>query len=159
MIDDEYQKEILRKLLSDYPTYENITEWLDKKFEEDEEKYIANVLYLEEKGYIKSGSIQIGTDRTASVSFPHELTVAGIDFIREDETVILHAEEIRQILYVFVEESKLPVEEKSRYKEAIKDAGPEFLKDCLKQVMGYVVSNAPAIALWGKILLENTLSS
>lgn len=156
--DREYQLKILKKLAETAPTYLAALDWLEETYRIDPDKYAANLLYLENEGLVIS-KVRIGVDGKISVNFPPEITPGGINFLLDEDTITFHTEEIRHILYEIIAHSDLPVEEKNRYKEAIKDAAPEFLKESLTKAMEYLLNNAAAIAVWGEILIDGSSSS
>ncbi|MDL2284496.1 hypothetical protein LJC19_05070 [Oxalobacter sp. OttesenSCG-928-P03] len=153
-----YQLGILKKLAETAPTYLAAIDWLEETYRADPDKYAANLLYLQNDGLVIS-KVRIGADGKILVDFPPELTPAGINFLLDENTISFHTEEIRHILDVIIEHSDLSADEKIRYKEAIKDAAPEILKDSLTRAMEYLVNNAAAIAVWGEMLVDGASSS
>ena len=99
-IDREYQKNLLSFLLEDFPSYENSFEHCKMLVDEDTDKYVANVEYLQRHGLLEDGvSIDFAMDGTPFVSikaFP-KITEAGIDFMLDDGglSAILHVQTVR----------------------------------------------------------------
>lgn len=109
-LDRTYQKNLLLFLLESYPLYEDAKEHCDLLKEEDQTKYIANVVYLQDHGLLENGvEIVFSSDAHAIINdygFP-AITEKGIDFVLQDgglsailnvQTVKLHSDTIKELI-------------------------------------------------------------
>ncbi|WP_395317011.1 hypothetical protein [Variovorax sp. UC74_104] len=160
-IDRELQLHILEVLREVYPDYDKGQLLSDKgDGSGEDERIVANLVYLEEHGLVKSGITFSITG--AALYDGARITAAGLDFLADDGgltavlgTVIvkLHADTIRDLMLAKVEAAQLPAEEKSRLKKAITTLSTEALKEAAKKLVSAGMDNAPdAIALLRTLL-------
>lgn len=160
-LDRQLQRKILEILRESYPGYE--TKRLFLGVEQDsaeEEQIIANLVYLEEHGLLRSG-IEFSLSGSAMFSGA-KIKAAGLDFLEDDGgltailgtvTIKLHADSIRDLMLAKVEASALPSEEKSRFKKAISTLSAEAMKEVAKKLVTAGMDNAPdAVAFLRTIL-------
>ena len=160
-IDRQYQKDLLAFLLEDFPSYENAFEHCKKLVDEDSDKYVANVEYLQRHGLLEDGvSIDFAMDGTPYVSvkaFP-KITEAGIDFMLDDgglsailhvQTVRLHPDTIKSLVEERIRTADLPEEEKSSLIEKIRSLPEEGAKNLLDKLLDkgidLLVETAPSL--------------
>lgn len=145
-IDREYQKNLLSFLLEDFPSYENSFAHCKMLVDEDSDKYVANVEYLQRHGLLEDGvSLDFAMDGTPFVSikaFP-KITEAGIDFMLDDgglsailnvQTVKLHPETIKSLVEERIRSAEIPDDRKSSLIEQIRslpEASAKILLDKL----------------------------
>lgn len=145
-IDREYQKNLLSFLLEDFPSYENSFAHCKMLVDEDSDKYVANVEYLQRHGLLEDGvSLDFALDGTPFVSikaFP-KITEAGIDFMLDDgglsailnvQTVKLHPETIKSLVEERIRSAEIPDDRKSSLIEQIRslpEASAKILLDKL----------------------------
>lgn len=102
-------------LAESYPKHHDIKDIFEKFDSDDEEKYLANIVYLDEHGLIES-SIQFGIDGHAMCEIP-KITHKGMDFLADDGglsailgivTIKLHDETIRELIALRIEKENPP---------------------------------------------------
>ena len=148
-LDREYQKEILRRLADSYPDYLNCIDWLHKISAEDEEKYAANILYLEGHGLVEGG-VTMSLDRQVFFSLPPEITAKGIDFIADDGglsailgvvTIKFHEDTIRDMIQAKIMSSSMPQPDKQRFVDALKQLPGESIKHLTMRLLDLGLDN------------------
>ena len=146
-IDREYQKNLLSFLLEDFPSYENSFEHCKMLVDEDNDKYVANVEYLQRHGLLEDGvSLDFAMDGTPFVSikaFP-KITEAGIDFMLDDgglsailnvQTVKLHPETIKSLVEERIRSAEIPDDRKSSLIEQIRSLPEATAKILLDKLL------------------------
>ena len=83
--DEEYRLKILHLLAETAPTYMDAIGPLREMIAEDQEKYAANMLYLEQEGFVES-LVRIGIDGHISCALPPRLTSSGINYLSGTDT-------------------------------------------------------------------------
>ena len=151
-IDRTIQKEILERLSECYP--ERCRDIFKDGGTNDNIK-IANLLYLQEHGLVDAGLSQgMGGEYGSSGS---KITAKGLDFLADDGgltavlgtvTVKLHADTIRDLLEVRIDNSSLPEEEKSRLKNRLSSISSEALKSITKTLVEKGIESLPNVAQW-----------
>ena len=151
-LDRKLQRDILGTLRDTYPRPEQSklfnTAGCDS---ERDEQIVANLIYLEEHGLVRSG---VEFSLTGSVIYQGgaTITAAGLDFLEDDGgltailgtvTVKLHADTIRDLMLAKVEDSHLPAAEKSALRKAISTLSGEALKEVAKKLVAAGIENAP----------------
>lgn len=139
-LDRQYQNDLLTFLLNDYPGYEKAYEYCDKLQKEDENKYMANVVYLQNHELVEDGAeLQFGANGRTYYrysAFP-QITHKGIDFMLQDgglsailnvQTVKIHEDTLRTLLESSIASSSLAEDEKSSLKSSLGKLGFENLK-------------------------------
>ena len=156
-LDRQYQNDLLTFLLQDYPRYENSQEFCEKLISEDETKYLANVIYLQDHELIEDGAgLRISLDGKAAWSFSAfpQITHKGIDFMLQDgglsailnvQTIKLHEETIRDLLNTTIAASDLSDSEKISIKNILSQMGIEGLKSLTTKLLDKGISNLPAL--------------
>lgn len=146
-IDREYQKNLLSFLLEDFPSYENSFAHCKMLVDEDSDKYVANVEYLQRHGLLEDGvSLDFAMDGTPFVSikaFP-KITEAGIDFMLDDgglsailrvQTVKIHPDSIKALLEERVRASALTDSDKSSLIQRIRHLPEASAKTLLDKLL------------------------
>ncbi|MDM0025919.1 hypothetical protein [Variovorax saccharolyticus] len=161
-LDRSLQREMLGILRGTYPRPEQC-----KLFEsagcdsERDEQIVANLLYLEEHGLVRSG-IEFSLGGSVIYQGNATITAAGLDFLEDDGgltailgtvTVKLHADSIRDLMLSKVEVASMPTEEKSRLKKAISTMSGEALKEVTKKLVAAGMESAPDAVAYIRILL------
>ena len=146
-IDRQYQKNLLTFLLEDFPGYENSVEHCGRLSDEDLDKYVANVDYLQRHGLLEDGAeIQFSTNGHTDylvTPFP-KITEAGIDFILDDgglsailhvQTVKIHPDSIKALLEERVRASALTDSDKSSLIQRIRHLPEASAKTLLDKLL------------------------
>ncbi len=81
-LDRTYQLELLKLLTTSYPQSFDIRETARGWGDEQERRYAANMIYLDEHGLVES-TIQFGMDGHMSMALPR-ITARGMDFLADD---------------------------------------------------------------------------
>lgn len=157
-LDRQYQNDLLTFLLNDYPGYEKASEYCDKLQKEDEDKYVANIVYLQNHDLLEDGAeLRFSLDgktRYAYSAFP-KITHKGIDFMLQDgglsailnvQTVKLHEETIRDLLNTAITASNLSESEKLSAKNVLTQMSIEGLKSLTTKLLDKGISNLPDLA-------------
>lgn len=150
-LDRALQLEMLNTLAEKYPdevydiaNAEEPQEVLDKK--------IANLLYLEEHGLIRSGLVRGSQNRFQLSS--SIITAAGLDFLANDGglssllgvvTIKLHDETIRNIVATRIQESNLPAEQKAGLLDQLRELRGESLKHLTMKLLDAGVESMPTV--------------
>lgn len=158
-LDRTLQREILDALA---PHYSGLRCTLYDKRAEPEEKnrYVTNMLYLQDHGLIDSGLLQ-GVDGHWS-SGGAKITSAGLDFLAEDGgltailgvvTIKLHDETIRQLIEARIQNAELPETAKSHLLKSLREAPGETIKLLTEKLLDAGLENWPvALAAIQKFL-------
>lgn len=158
-IDRALQLEMLNHLANKYPDdVYNIVEPSDEQTLL--EKKIANLLYLEEHGLIRSGLVKGNGNHfqlTATV-----ITAAGLDFLANDGglsailgvvTIKLHDDTIRQLIEARIQSAELPETTKSHLLKSLREAPGETVTLLTEKLLDASLSSWPAaIAVIQKFL-------
>lgn len=162
--DRAYQKEILGRLIQDYPDISDENRaWFDNEINNNGDTYACNVSYLQDHGLLNSG-VDVSKDFSGipcqiTLSFP-SITAKGIDFTAQDgglnailsvQTVKLHNDTIRDLLSVAVQSSKASEEEKAHLLKVIKEVPAEGLKHLLTELIDFALSSAPLTEIFQNI--------
>lgn len=157
MIDRSLQKSLLERLAQRYPDH---CYDLFEKDDPNEHKKIANILYLEEHGLLKSGLTQ--TLSGSFISQGTKITARGLDFLADDGgltailgtvTVKLHADTVKELLEKKVRNSDLPQHEKGLLLKKIAELGSEALKTATNKLVEQGIDNLPNVSQWLQALL------
>jgi hypothetical protein len=151
-IDRTIQREILEFLADAHPdTPTDMSEYLRGKYKERE--LIANCVYLEGHGLIKSGYRQSNSRMVWNAEFRFEITSAGIDFLTDDGglgailgvvTVKLDASSIKALIMNRLDQSdEITHEERSRLKSLLRTAGDESLRKLVDTLIEAGLKAAP----------------
>lgn len=156
-LDRQYQNDLLTFLLNDYPGYEKAYEYCDKLQKEDENKYMANVVYLQNHELVEDGAeLQFGANGRTYYrysAFP-QITHKGIDFMLQDgglsailnvQTVKIHEDTLRTLLESSIASSSLAEDEKSSLKSSLGKLGFENLKFLTTKLLDKGIENLPAL--------------
>lgn len=144
-LDRELQLSILKQLADNYP--EGVK--LDRP-ESEKKIYDANICYLIEHGLVTKSTSHIGS--FTIVGAP-TITAAGMDFLADDGglsailgivTVKLHDETIRDLIAARLEESNLPVEEKTGLLHQLRELRGESIKHLTMKLLDAGLENWPA---------------
>lgn len=149
-LDRTLQREILDALA---PHYSGLRCTLyDKKAEpEEKNRYVTNMLYLQDHGLIDSGLLQ-GVDGHWS-SGGAKITSAGLDFLAEDGgltailgvvTIKLHDETIRDLIAARIQASDLPPAEKTGLLDQLRELRGESIKHLTMKLLDVGMENLPA---------------
>ncbi len=134
-IDRTIQREILEFLADAHPEKpRDMSEHLRDKYSKPQ--LIANCVYLEGHGLIKSGYRQTPTTNATWLNqYPFEITSAGIDFLADDGglgailgivTVRLDASSIKALVMNRIDQAEeITHEERSRLKSLVSTAGDQ----------------------------------
>ena len=156
-LDRQYQNDLLTFLLNDYPGYEKAYEYCDKLQKEDENKYMANVVYLQNHELVEDGAeLQFGANGRTYYrysAFP-QIAHKGIDFMLQDgglsailnvQTVKIHEDTLRTLLESSIASSSLAEDEKSSLKSSLGKLGFENLKFLTTKLLDKGIENLPAL--------------
>jgi hypothetical protein len=160
-LDRQLQRRILETLREVYPGLDRGGLISDaKESPEEDDRIVANLVYLEEHGLVRSG---VAFSVTGSAIYSGAaITAAGLDFLEDDGgltailgtvTVKLHADTIRDLMLTKVEAATIAPAEKSALRRAISTLSTEALKEAAKKLVAAGIDNAPdAIALIRAVL-------
>ena len=104
-LDRAYQLELLELLATSYPQSFDIREMARVWDDEQEQRYAANMIYLDEHGLVES-AIRFGIDGHMSMALPR-ITARGMDFLADDGglsavlgvvTVKLHEDTLKELI-------------------------------------------------------------
>lgn len=160
-IDRQYQKDLLSFLLEEFPSYDNAMEHCQRLAKEDEDKYIANVEYLQRHGLLEDGvGIDFSLDGQVmfSISAFPKITEAGIDFMLDDggltsilnvQTVKIHPDTIKALLEDRLMSADIPDSDRKSLIEQIRSLPEEGAKRLLDKLLDkgldLIVGNAASI--------------
>lgn len=158
-IDRDYQHELLLKLREAYPGYRYIDDLIA---DGDEDRYAANMMYLEGHGIVES-NIQLGIDGHYAFGDPR-LTHIGIDFLRDDGglsailgvvTIKIHDDTLKFLIQSKIEGSDLPPPDKKRYVDLLRELPAESTKHLVLKLVDLGLAESPGALQWlCKFLLE-----
>jgi hypothetical protein len=160
MDDRELQREILRYLRDKYPGKAK-TDEIPGNVENNFDRCMH---YLNEHELIDFRTVEAmqATDNYINI----KITAKGIDFLAGDGglgaildvvTIKIHPDSIQAIIDAKIEASPLPVESKSRLKEAIKNAPSTVVAEVLKRLTGMAFEHGPgALEFLQKIFLSGS---
>lgn len=166
-IDREYQKELLEILMQQFPQPLG-DDIFNEKYAADEDKFVANLLYLHWHGLVSKGIAEMATSSGIAycpIASKIQITQRGIDFLQDDGglgailnvvTVKLHADTIRDLIESHIQMSgELAPDEKKAMTDHLKDLPAEGLKALLTGLIGKALDNAPeAIEMLKSMLLS-----
>lgn len=150
-LDRAQQLAILNLLADKYPD-ERHDIFIHGEPAEDEEKKIANMLYLEEHGLINSGLTRGSQNKFQTRGAL--ITAAGIDFLADDGglsailgvvTIKLHDETIRNLVATRIQESNLPAEQKAGLLDQLRELRGESLKHLTMKLLDAGVESMPTL--------------
>lgn len=151
-LDRGLQREILEFLSDHYAGLPQQVFPSHEMTEAEDEKYTANLLYLEEHGLIEAG-LQQSLDGQW-VSSGARITARGLDFLADDGgltailgtvTVRLHDDTIKYLIGARIEQSDLPEAEKHSLLNQLKELRGESLKHLTMKVLDAGLENAPKL--------------
>lgn len=157
-IDRTIQREILEFLAEAHPEKpRDMSDYLRDKYSKPQ--LIANCVYLEGHGLIKSGYRQTPTTNATWINqYPFEITSDGIDFLADDGglgailgvvTVKLDASSIKALVMNQIDQATdITHEERSRLKTLVCTAGDQSLRKLVDSLIerGFqAVSNSPQL--------------
>lgn len=160
LLDRQYQNELLSMLLDEYPYYRTATPKCRTLLKQDQAKYEANVLYLQNHGLVIDGvSCQsmnsIGGKTLLINSSPYpRITEKGIDFMLNDgglsailnvQIIKLHDETIRAMLEAAIEKRELDEEERNAITSTLREISAEGLKTLLSRIVDLGIEKAPSL--------------
>lgn len=160
-LDRQYQRELLQFLLEDYPSYDNAAQHCAELEAADQNKYVANVYYLQLHGLLEDG-VALRPSTKGNVyqidAYP-EITQAGIDFILDDgglsailgvQTIRLHPDSIKALVQAKIEASTLSESSKGKLLETIQNlpatALTKLSDKLLDKGIDYLLSLGPTAA-------------
>lgn len=139
ILDRSLQKEILTKLASKYPNQYD----LSKEYTYGNEDYIhvtTNLYYLSEHGLVTQNSIAkqtgFGGYFDLQINSP-TITHKGLDFLADDGglsailnsiTVKFDIEQLKDLINLKIQNSNLPIEEKSQLSQTVKELPADSIK-------------------------------
>ncbi|MGK0129806.1 hypothetical protein ACR2RM_06830 [Pseudomonas aeruginosa] len=150
-VDRELQKRLLQALAGCYPS-SNFTNKLSELLGFDHHQLCCNASYLIEHGLL-DGEIRMTHDgRNSMMPGRLKITAAGLDFIEEDGgltailgtvTVRLHADSIRELIALQVENSKLSEPEKTGLLKGVKSLTKAGLEEAVKYLVQQGLARSP----------------
>jgi len=149
-LDRAYQLELLNLLTTSYPRSFDIREMARGWDDDQERRYAANMVYLDEHGLVES-TIQFGMDGHMSMALP-KITARGMDFLADDGglsavlgvvTVKLHEDTLKELIGQRIAESDLPQEEKSTLLEQVRSLPGETIKHLTMKLVDAGLANWP----------------
>lgn len=161
LLSREYQLLILQSMFEEYPDLKNTAVLLNNLEKEDYDKFIANIVYLQEHGLIKPFVFIANYDGMgeALINAGHcqGITAKGIDFMMQDgglsailntKIVKLHPDTIRDLLQNRIQASSL--ENKEELIDKIKSIPIEVAKNLLDKLLDKGLENIPLelLRLW-----------
>lgn len=164
-IDREYQLELLRRLRDAHPRPLTDFSFLDDTDEAEEERYAANMKYLEGHGLVVA-RIRIGADGHISIGAP-EITSQGIDFLRDDGgigailgivTIRLHSDTIKDLIEAKIAQSDLAPADKKRWIDQLRSLPADATKHLVQKLVEKGLDSGPAaVAAVGAFLKSQGL--
>lgn len=150
-IDRDLQLQILHQLRECYPA-PGFTNQLAKVMEVDHDHLCRNAVYLSEHDLL-DGEVRIGHDgRQTMLPCRFMITAKGLDFLEEDGglsailgtvTVRLHADSIRELIALQVENSDLPEPEKAGLLSGLKGLTKAGLEEAVKYLVQQGLARSP----------------
>ncbi|MBW9336224.1 hypothetical protein FEE59_22155 [Herbaspirillum sp. RU 5E] len=150
-LDRQYQKQLLEMLGNCYPESFRDHQFFKEMSAEDEHRYAANMLYLEEHGLVISS---IRTSLNSGYTFANpKITARGLDFLADDGglsailnvvTIKFHEETILQLIGDKIDQSDLPPPEKKKWTDALRSLPAESIKHLTMKLLDKGLENLPA---------------
>lgn len=150
MLDRKLQKFILEELKITYPEPRDYTEIPGYS---DHEYFIANLYYLAEHGLIDVPGPWYPFDNSAGVeNCLASITANGLDFLEDDGglrailnivTIKFDPEDIKKAFVIRIEALECSNEDKSKYKDIIKELPAEVLKTISQRLINVGIDNLP----------------
>lgn len=152
IIDRNVQKLLLDTAYTSYPDHPPIGTF-DKLLDivHDGDKLVANMLYLEEHGLIKSGIRHTIDGHFLRDQTGFRITSEGIDFLLDDGglsailkvvTVKIHADSLAQI-EAFIMSSSLDKEDKKKFSSRLRELPFETTKHLLSRLLDLGLNQVP----------------
>lgn len=154
-LDRDYQRDLLKKLADEYPRSFNPRALLDGISDEDDAKFVCNLVYLEEHGLAISNVSWNMDGYTYSIGQPR-ITAAGMDFIADDGglsailglvTIKLHEEDVLSLIGSRINESDLPQPEKNKWIDGLRSLSADSIKHLTMKLLDKGLENWPAALL------------
>ncbi len=156
LLSREYQLSILQSMFEEYPDLKNTAVLLNKLEEENYDKFVANIVYLQEHELIKpfisiTSYDDMGEAMITNMSC-QGITAKGIDFMMQDgglsailntRIVKLHPDTIRDLLQNRIQASNL--ENKEELIDKIKSIPIEAAKILLDKLLDKGLENLPSL--------------
>ena len=146
-LDRSYQNAILQRLSDEYPTYDNVREFVEQLASQDIDKYLANITYLQEHELV-SDAIECRVSCDGIMSFglqPHpRITKKGLDFLMDDgglsatldvKTIKIHPDSIKALLIDRITNSPSAQKDKSALIEYIKSIPASAAQRLLEKLL------------------------
>jgi len=151
MLSRERQRELLLQLQERYPAHG----YFHGETPEEEREIAENLVYLEQHRLCESG-VQIGADGFVQLG-ASSITAAGLDFLSDDGglsavlgvvTIKLHADTIRALIAAKIEESELPVEQKSALRQRLSGLSEKALGAATTDLVRSGLEHLPDATRW-----------
>jgi len=150
-LDRAYQLQLLQMLAEFYPNSFNPKEYFNEMPQEEEEKYAANMAYLDEHGLVES---RIETNMAGVYTFlPPKITAKGMDFLADDGglsailgvvTVKFHEETLREMMENRIAYSDIPQTEKKKLTDGLRSLPADSIKHLTMKLLDKGLENLPA---------------
>ncbi len=149
ILDRKYQLEILNMLSSAYPQRFNHSQFCRGMSEEQENKYAANLYYLEEHGLVESG-VKFGLNDLMLT--PPRITAKGIDFLENDGglsailgavTIKFSDETLKNLIESKILSSDINKEEKESLVSSVRSLPGESIKHLTLKLLDVSLEKAP----------------
>ncbi|MGY1490744.1 hypothetical protein ACW4YW_15160 [Methylobacillus pratensis] len=152
-LDRELQRKILEELDCIFP--KRSEEMLNnQQSEEEQDQVIANLLYLEQHGLVKSGIEWVGYGNEHYRWDGAEITAQGHDFMAGDGglsailgvvTVRLHDDTIRQMIEAKISQSELAPADKKKWTDGLRSLPADSIKHLTMELLTKGLEKAPDI--------------
>ena len=151
-LDRVLQKEILHAISGGYSTLP-MQMPLDGMSEEEKDRHITNLLYLEAHGLIQAGLTQFHDGTWASDATP-KITHKGLDFLADDGglsaildvvTIKIHDDTIRSLIEARIQAADLPPEEKTGLLNQLRELRGESIKHLTMKLLDVGVESLPTL--------------
>lgn len=162
-IDRNFQRGLLEILADLYPKSDKQGRLFENApTHAEEERVLANLLYLEEHGLVRSGA-ELSITGSIIYQGGATITAAGLDFLEDDGgltailgtvTIKLHADTIRDLMLAKIDASPAPAAEKSALRKAVSTLSGEALKEIAKKLVSRGMESAPDAIAYLKDLLN-----
>lgn len=148
-LDRQYQRELLTKLAEAYPQRCNVDQLLAQASDEDKNRYVKNMAYLEEHGLVMSG---ITRNFTGTLLTNPGITAAGLDFIADDGgltailstvTIRLHDDTLRALIGQKIAEGPLAPADKKKWSDALRSLPADAIKHLTMKLLDAGLNHAP----------------
>ncbi|MFP1683367.1 hypothetical protein ACLD0W_12715 [Alloalcanivorax sp. C16-1] len=152
-IDRDVQKRLLNTLADRYPNKLHVNDL--QGIANSGAELTANAAYLHEHGLVEAQTTKSLSQPVAL--FNAKITAQGMDFLADDGgltailrvvTVRLEADTVRQLMEMKIEQSDLSTHEKSRLKEALRNASSEGLKELTRRLVQAGIEHGPNAIQW-----------